>query len=126
MSRFQIMDKTFARILLILLVVLLFFGVDVWMKRQNKELPGANEQYYKIVSLRIPDSLSFAGEEIPLDMFYVSEALDRELSVNTYWHSSTLRLMKKSHRWFPLFDSILEINNITSDFKYLCVIERGM
>jgi hypothetical protein len=120
------MDKTFARLLLILLVALLFFGVDIWIKRQNKELPGTNEQYYKIVSLPIPDSLTFAGEEIPLDIFYVSEALDRELTVNTYWHSSTLRLIKKSHRWFPLFDSILGRNNIPLDFKYLCVIESGM
>jgi len=126
MSRFQIMDKTFARLLLILLVALLFFGVDIWIKQQDKEMPGTNEQYYKIVSLPIPDSLTFAGEEIPLDIFCVSEALDRELTVNTYWHSSTLRLIKKSHRWFPLFDSILGRNNIPLDFKYLCVIESGI
>lgn len=120
------MDKTFARILLILLVLLLFFGVDLWMKRTEKTLPGTNDQYYKIVSMPIPGNLSFAGQEVPLDIFYVRESLDRELSVNTYWHSSTLLLMKKSHRWFPLFDTILSSYNIPSDFKYLCVIESGM
>lgn len=120
------MDKTFARILLILLVVLMFFGADLWMKRSEKSLPGTNEQYYKIVSMPVPDSLTFAGQEVPLDIFYVRESLDREISVNTYWHSSTLLLMKKSGRWFPLFDSILEKNNIPTDFKYLSVIESGL
>ena len=126
MSRLRIMDKTFARILLILLVLLLFVGVDTWVKQKDKELPGTNRQYYKIVSLPIPDTLTFAGEEVPLDIFYVSESLDRELSVNTYWHSSTLQLIKKSGRWFPLFDSILSAHNIPKDFKYLCVIESGL
>ena len=120
------MDKTFARILLILLIVLVFLGADFWLKRSEKRLPGTNNQYYKIVSMPIPDSLSFAGQEVPLNIFYVRESLDRELSVNTYWHSSTLLLLKKSHRWFPLFDSILSKYNIPIDFKYLCVIESGM
>ena len=100
MSRIKMMDKTFARILLILLVVLLFFGADLWVRHTERQLPGTNEQYYKIVALDIPDSLAFAGEEVPLDIFYVSESLDRELGVNTYWHSSTLRNIKKSHRCF--------------------------
>jgi hypothetical protein len=120
------MDKTFARILLILLVLLVFLGADFWIKRSEKTLPGTNDQYYKIVPLPIPDSLTFAGQEVPLDIFYVRESLDRELSVNTYWHSSTLLLIKKSHRWFPLFDTILQKYNVPSDFKYLCVIESGL
>ena len=116
MSYLKLMDKTFARILLILLVGLLFFGVDLWFRQAPKKSPGANEQYYKIVSLEIPDSLTFAGEDVPLDMFYVSESLDRELAVNTYWHSSTLRNMKKSYRWFPVYDSILDMasSNVAS------------
>ena len=65
-------------------------------------------------------------KKIPLDIFYVRESLDRELSVNTYWHSSTLQLIKKAHRWFPMFDSILESKGIPSDFKYLSVIESGL
>lgn len=120
------MDKTFARILLILLVLLVFLGADFWIKRSEKTLPGTNDQYYKIIPLPIPDTLAFAGQDVPLDIFYVRESLDRELSVNTYWHSSTLLLIKKSHRWFPLFDTILAKHNIPSDFKYLCVIESGL
>jgi len=120
------MNKLFSRILILIIIILLFIGFDSWINRSKKQLPGTNEQYYKIVSLPIPDTLSFAGETVPLDIFYVREALDRELSVNTYWHSASLQLMKKTHRYFPLFDSILTVNGIPSDFKYLSIAESGL
>ena len=120
------MSRIITYIFLIIIILLLIFGFDKLNNKNEAQLPGTNEQYYKIVSLPIPDTLFLFGEEMPLDIFYVKESLDRELSVNTYWHSSTLMLMKKSHRWFPLFDSILLANDIPSDFKYLAVIESGL
>ncbi len=120
------MNRVITYVLLIIIIILLIFGFDKLLTEKEVQLPGTNEQYYKIVSLPLPDTLFVFGEEIPLDIFYVKEALDRELSVNTYWHSSTLQLIKKSYRWFPLFDSILSANNIPSDFKYLAVIESGL
>jgi hypothetical protein len=120
------MSKTLTYFLLIVLVILLIVGFDRWWQRDQEVQPGNNEQYYKIVPLDIPAELTFAGEKVPLDMFYVSEALDRELSVNTYWHSSTLQIIKRSHRWFPVIDTILEKYGIPSDFKYLAVIESGL
>jgi len=121
------MNKSLTYFLLIVLVVLLTIGLDNWWQQRHQEkLPGNNEQYYRIVPLEIPLELSFAGEEVPLDIFYVREGLDRELSVNTYWHSSTLQIIKKSHRWFPVIDTILERYGIPADFKYLAVIESGL
>lgn len=120
------MNRIITYIFLVIIIVLLIFGFDRLISNKQSQLPGTNEQYYKIVSVPLPDTLFLAGEEMPLDIFYVREALDRELSVNTYWHSSTLQLIKKSHRWFPLFDSILKANDIPSDFKYLAVIESGL
>jgi hypothetical protein len=120
------MNKALTYFLLIILVILLIVGFDKWWQQDQEKLPGNNEQYYKIVSLDIPKQLSFAGEAVPLDLFYVKEALDRELSVNTYWHSSTLQIIKRSYRWFPVIDSILEAYDVPSDFKYLAVIESGL
>jgi len=118
-------NRIVSRILLLLLTITLFAGFGIWTKRQQRQTPGNNQQYYRIVTLPVPDTLSFAGEPVPLDLFYVKEALDRELSVNTYWHSSTLQLIRKSTRWFPVIDTILENNNIPSDFRYLCIVESG-
>jgi len=120
------MTKIITYILIIITIILLIFGFDRIIREKKSQLPGVNEQYYKIVSLPIPSTLMLAGEKMPLDIFYVKESLDRELSVNTYWHSSTLQLIKKSHRWFPLFDSILTAKGIPLDFKYLAVIESGL
>jgi len=74
----------------------------------------------------IPDSIAFAGDLVPMDIFYVREQLDRELTVNTYWHSSTILTLKRANRWFPLIDSILAKNDIPSDFKYVALIESGL
>jgi len=120
------MKKLLSYFLLAIVVIALVIGVDFWKEKRLKHIPGTNEQYYKIVSLPIPDTLEFADEQVPLNIFYVKESLDRELSVNTYWHSSTLQLIKRSHRWFPMIEEMLRKNNIPDDFKYLAVIESGL
>ncbi|MDG2081851.1 MAG: lytic transglycosylase domain-containing protein [Bacteroidales bacterium] len=120
------MNRIVSYILLSIIILLLIVGLDRFVIHKKSELPGTNEQYYKIVAVPIPDKISFAGEQLPLDIFYVREALDRELSVNTYWHSATLQIIKKSQRWFPVFDSVLRANNIPQDFKYLAVIESAL
>jgi hypothetical protein len=79
-----------------------------------------------VYSVSIPDSVSFAGETAPTGIFYVREYLDRELTVNTFWHSATILLLKRAHRWFPLIEPILEKEGIPDDFKYLALIESGL
>jgi membrane-bound lytic murein transglycosylase D len=80
----------------------------------------------KIFALVLPDKAEFAGEVAPLGLYYVREGLDRELMVNTYWHSSTLLMLKKSNRYFQIIVPILRKNNIPEDFKYLALIESGL
>ncbi len=76
-------------------------------------------------SVIIPETLDFAGEGVPMDIFYVKESLDRELLINTYWHSSSLMLFKRANRWFPVIEPILKKNDVPDDFKYLALIESG-
>jgi membrane-bound lytic murein transglycosylase D len=74
----------------------------------------------------IPDSATFCGEPVPIGIFYVREQFDRELTVNTYWHSSTLLSIKRAARWFPVIAPILARNGIPDDFKYLALAESGL
>lgn len=74
----------------------------------------------------MPDHLSFAGEEMPLDDIDLRERYDREIMSNAYFHSNTLILLKKSGRWFPIMKPILEKNNIPPDFVFLPVVESGL
>lgn len=84
------------------------------------------DQQPQIYAPAIPDSMSFAGEPVPLDLYYVRESLDRELIVNTFGHTSTMLYFKRAHRYFPIIEPILKKNGVPSDFKYLCVIESGL
>jgi len=83
-------------------------------------------QGYKIISPKVPEELYFCGERVPLENFEVYERIDRELIVNTYFHSATILSIKKAARWFPVVEPILEKNGIPEDFKYLMVAESGI
>lgn len=77
-------------------------------------------------SVKIPDSVNFAGEVVPLERFDTKESLDRELLVNSYFHSQTLRLIKMAPRYFSVIEPILEEKGVPNDFKYLAVAESGL
>lgn len=77
-------------------------------------------------SPRIPDTLYFAGERVPLERDDVLESLDRELCVASNWHSQILLMLKRSSRYFPEIDSLLIANGIPRDFKYLAVAESSL
>lgn len=120
------MKKTTAIIIISTLSVLLLGSVAyaVTQKLQNEQKPN----YYtnKITSPYIPEKMNFAGEEVPLDIYWVHEALDRELIVNCYQHSKTLRIFKLSTRVFPEIERILKEEGVPEDFKYLAVAESGL
>ncbi len=79
-----------------------------------------------IQSVALNKVFSFAGEEVPYDNFDAMERLDRELTVNSYWHSSTLINIKKSKRYFGLISRILAQEGVPDDFKYLAVAESNL
>lgn len=76
-------------------------------------------------AVKIPESVSFAGESMPLDRFDVKESLDRELLSNAYFHSQTIRYIKLAPRYFSIIEPILKEKGIPDDFKYLAVAESG-
>ena len=79
----------------------------------------------QIIPVR-PQSISFAGEVVPLYKHYVLERLDRELLVNNFWHSNSILVLKRAPKYFPIIEPILQENGIPDDFKYLAVIESGL
>ncbi|MTI29913.1 lytic transglycosylase domain-containing protein [Xanthovirga aplysinae] len=127
----------------LLLFVILFLGGFIFYqnsnflkKRQSQEpyfsssfeepLSPEYRQPFQVYTFDTPDSLSFAGEAVPLHEEDVRERLDREVHVNAYWHSSTIFLIKRANRWLPQIEPILKKYGIPQDFKYLTVIESGL
>ena len=76
--------------------------------------------------IELPKTMTFCDEEVPLDLFYVRERLEREILANSYLHSSTLLILKRSSRWFPVMEPLMEKYNLPEDFKYLCMIESSL
>lgn len=125
--------------ILIISIALLFIGMiylffqERKIKKEEEKKPEPVTQNMVFVEgmnyampVPIPDSASFAGESVPMDIFYVREQFDRELTVNTYWHSATILSLKRAARWFPVIVPILARNGIPEDFKYLALVESGL
>ena len=77
-------------------------------------------------SPEIPLSVHFCGAEIDISRFNMKEGMDRELTGFTYLHSTTMLLIKRANRYFPVIEPILKANGIPDDFKYLAVIESNL
>lgn len=75
---------------------------------------------------KLPDTIYFANEVIPLTDIDLRERYDRELVVNNFWHSNTFFYFKRANRWFPLLKEILREEGVPEDFVYLAVIESGL
>lgn len=74
----------------------------------------------------MPSDLTFMGEPVPISNFDTRESLDRELQVNRLWHSQTILMIKRAHRYFPVIEPILKENGIPDDLKYIAVIESSL
>jgi len=80
---------------------------------------------FMVSGVEIPEQITFANEKVPIEDFDVKEGLERELLINTYWHSQTLMLIKRSNRFFTMIEPLLKKNNIPEDFKFLALAESG-
>ena len=82
------------------------------------------EQVVKVPA--IPRSLSFAGEDVPLNYFDVKESIQRELMVISYWHASITYIIQLNNRYKDEIKSILKAEGLHEDFYYLCIAESGL
>jgi membrane-bound lytic murein transglycosylase D len=96
---------------------LFVFAISV--KDKEKQLHEGTSQYF-------PVDVDFSGEKAPLQIADVKERFDRELLVNANLHSSTLLIIKRANRAFPVIEPILAQYGVPDDFKYLAVIESAL
>ncbi len=96
------------------------------VKTTAEEPEKSFEKDYNVFAIELPKEIDFAGESLPLQINDVKERLDKELLVNTYWQSNALLLLKRSNKFFPIIEPILEEYGIPDDFKYLAIAESGL
>ena len=78
------------------------------------------------MSPEVPASVPFCGKLIDITRYNMRESYDRELSSFTYFHSTTMLMLKRANRYFPVIEPILKKNGVPDDFKYLAVIESHL
>ena len=121
LSKFSIFNFLLS-IILLCLTVYLFTG--------SRDSVRVQEESPVVVSFTAspvpPSSVRFCGKEIDLARYQMREGMDRELSSFTYFHSTTMLLIKRANRMFPIIEPILRANGIPDDFKYLAVIESSL
>jgi hypothetical protein len=101
-------------------VMMLTFGFRDF---RGKDVKQVTDTLYNIQTFKLPDELSFAGERMPLENFDTRESLEREILISAYRHSSTILIIKRANRYFPMIEKILKENDIPDDFKYLAAAE---
>ena len=77
-----------------------------------------SEVPYCVTSPSVPDKITFAGQAIDLLRYDHRERMDRELMSFTYMHSTTMLMVKRANRYFPVIEPILKANGLPDDFKY--------
>lgn len=121
-------------IVVLALLTVVSTAVSVYaLMRSDKAVALADRPQVKIdtVSVKahdvlIPDTVYFAGERVPVELFYVRERLERELLSNTYFHSNTMVMVKRVKRWFPVIEPILKEKGVPEDFKYMPIVESNL
>lgn len=94
----------------------------------EKEIEKAVETFdlpQEVRSVKLKPVYTWAGEEVP-NTPDNRERIDRELLVNSYWHSSTLLNIKMSNKYFPIIERVLAEEGVPDDFKYLAVAESNL
>lgn len=76
--------------------------------------------------VNVPKSVDFCGTAIDLTRYDRHERMDRELMAFAYMHSTSLQIIKRANRYFPVVEPILRENGIPDDFKYLMAIESNV
>ena len=79
-----------------------------------------------VIAPVVPERMTFAGEEIDLSRYDRRERLDREFISFSYAHTTSLLMLKRANRYFPLIEKILKEEGVPDDFKYLAAIESFM
>lgn len=104
--------------------ILIIFGCSSSEQKPQEE--SVESGFANVVLPPIPESLSFAGEEVPLDNYDVRESLQRELLVTDYLHSRTFLTLLNTERYFSIILPIMEKYGIPEDYKYICMAESGL
>lgn len=106
------------------LITGVFIILQLAFKEKKEEQAGGHIPQFDLPA--VPDTMSFAGEWVPVERWEVREAFDRELIYNYTNTGNISYILKLSKRYFPIIEERLKENGVPDDFKYMCVAESNL
>ncbi len=79
-----------------------------------------------VSSLRVPDSITFCGERVPLERPDIKERLEREFFYMLDKEGQLVLYLKRAARCNPVVEPILKEAGLPDDLKYVPVAESGL
>ncbi len=111
--------------IIILFVGFLIISCNTNSKDGNNDFDDKNFNTF-ISTQKLPDELTFCGEKVPLEIDEVRERAEREFYLLLQTPGQIVLYLKRSGRYFPLFEKIFKEFNVPDDLKYLSVAESAL
>ena len=115
---------------IIYFIIPCLLGITVYLFTCSRDSVAVREEAPVVLSYvaspETPSSVRFCGKAVDLTRYQMREGIDRELTSFTFLHSTTMLLIKRANRIFPVIEPVLRANGIPDDFKYLAVVESNL
>jgi len=108
------------------LVVLLGIGLFFSWPQVFSALPKAPSDPPLISSLKIDTPLDLCDEPVPLEIQEVRERLEKELLLTLWDRPQVILWLKRSRRYLPYIEEMLQKNGIPGDLKYIALAESAL
>lgn len=126
------LSKTVAKLLLFLVLLFLSCNESNKISCQSETNQPLNKQVYNrnhfefLSTIQLPEKLDFCGEVAPLEVPEIRERAEREFYLLLQQPGQLILYLKRSGRYFPIFEKIIKDNNMPDDIKYLAVAESAL
>lgn len=113
-------------VILTTIIITIVLICNLISDEKNEKHSGSQSFIAYLSSLRLPDKLEFCGETVPLENPIIRERAEREFYINLQQPGLLILYLKRTTRFFPIFDSIFRRYSIPEDMKYLALAESGL
>ena len=114
--------------IIILCLIILLSCTDPGKMSGQKETKNkiSNNSSINISNYKLPEKLDFCGEPVPLHIPEVKERAEREFYLLLQQPGQIILYLKRSGRYFPMYEKVLKENNMPDDLKYMSVAESAL
>ncbi|UCF58112.1 MAG: lytic transglycosylase domain-containing protein, partial [Deltaproteobacteria bacterium] len=106
-------------------VFILCIGILSWSNVYGEPKERANMPSL-IFSLNITIPLTFCDEQVPIDNQDIRERLEKELLLSLWDRPQVILWLKRSRRYLPHIEKMLNENTLPEDLKYVAVAESAL